>query len=116
MFTDSSHDPFIHASSASCCGACGCPSLPGINCLCEDFHPAGLSCATCGSPPGDYEASCPECRTSGRVETSLVSWLERSFPHHAKAYTAPPDELHAEEPLPLEPPRAKRPSYRPVAA
>lgn len=107
-------DAFVHAPALHLCPHCGTPDLPGVSCLCSDHTSAGLSCSTCGASPGDYEATCPECRKEGRVDMSLVSFLERAIDSYD--HLPPPDELLAEEPLPtIEPPRSRR-SWRPAAA
>lgn len=112
------NDPFVHAGSAHLCPSCGAPDSLGIGCFCTDDLGAGLSCSTCGASPDDYEATCPECRAIGRVDMSLVSFLERTIAGFDCSVQLPPKstrDLLPEEPLPtVEPP--KRSSWRPRAA
>lgn len=108
---DLPRDPYSHAGAWRLCPACEMPEIPGSGCLCADDETAGLCCSTCGCSPGDYEASCPECRLMGRVDMSLASFLDRVL-EPRRPHRVPPDELRAEEPLPTARPR----SWWPVAS
>lgn len=92
-------DPLRHHRPCHICAACGAPDeLPGISCFCEPEADGVAPCNTCGAAFGEYEASCPECRRSGRVDCGLEAFLD---PRHIDPLRTPVTAFTAEEPLTL---------------
>lgn len=91
-------DPYSHAGACQVCPACGMPEIPSVDCLCVEPTEPVSCCVTCGAEPGDYGATCDECRLMGRVDSSLARFLDREL-------VRKPPSL-PEEPLPTVRPSA----------
>ncbi len=90
-------DPFRHARPMHLCPSCGAPDdLTGISCFCEPAADGVPPCETCGAAFGEYEASCPQCRRSGRVDCGLERFLD---PLYIEPLRTPVTAFTAEEPL-----------------
>ncbi len=93
------HASFYHHRPIHLCASCGWPDeITGISCLCLPVSDGVAPCGTCGAAFGEYEASCPECRRSGRVDLGLDRFLDPDLTD--RHLRAPVTAFTAEEPLP----------------